>query len=320
MLIYVFKRIAQSVPTLLVIVFIVFSLLYITPGDPVLLIAGSSSEGISEEQRLKIEQEWGLDQSFLLRFWNFLSGAIQGDLGQSYATGQDVGSTVIAYLPATIQLTFLALLLSLLISVPLGVLSAVRPNSIWDRAASVIATVGISMPAFWVGLILMYTFSLQLGWFPSTGSINIRDAGLDGYVQRAVLPALTLALGMAATQMRVLRGSMLDVLGQDYVRFARSKGFSEIRLIVGHSLRNALIPLVTTMGTEIGGLLAGSVVIESIFSWPGVGRLMLTSIGKRDYPMIQGVTLIICVVYLIVNLLVDIAYAKVDPRIRVDNS
>ena len=315
---YIFRRILQSIPTLLAISFLIFSLLYITPGDPVELIAGEVGEKMTEEQRARVEQEWGLDKPFLERYFKFLFGAVRGDLGESYATGEDVFKTVLAYMPATLKLTAFAMLLSLCISLPLGLLAALKHNSVWDSLATALATVGVSMPRFWFGLVLMILFSQNLGWLPSIGSIDVASVGVGGFLKRIIMPAAALALSMAATQTRMIRSSMLEVLNQDYVRYARSKGLAERKVILRHALRNAMIPVITTLGAEIGALLGGSVVTESIFSWPGVGRLALNSISKRDYPMIQGVTLILCTVYLVINLLVDIVYAAADPRIRLD--
>ncbi|HHW25762.1 MAG TPA: ABC transporter permease [Firmicutes bacterium] len=312
---YVIRRTLQAIPTLLVISFLVFSLLYITPGDPVELILGTEDRKITPEQRAIVEAEWGLDKPFFERYVNFLARAIRGDLGTSYATGQDVFDSVMQRMPATLKLMAASMVLSLLISLPLGILAAIKHNSIWDSIATALATVGISLPRFWFGLVLIITFSLKLGWLPSMGSANL-DQGLGPFLKFLILPAASLALSMAAVQTRMIRSSMLDVLGQDYVRYARSKGLKERAVLYGHALKNAMIPVITTIGGEIGGLLGGAVVTEQIFSWPGVGRLTVNSITKRDYPMIQGITLLLCFSYLMINLIVDILYGFIDPRIR----
>ena len=292
---YILKRVLQAIPTLLVISFLIFSLLYITPGDPVELILGTEDGTVSEEQRVLVEQQWGLDKPFLVRYADFVINACKGDLGTSYATNQDVFDSIMVRMPATFTLAGFSMLLALLVSVPLGILAALKHNSIWDSLATALATIGVSLPKFWFGLVLMIFFSLKLGWLPSTGSADISQ-GLT----------------------RMIRSSMLDVLNQDYVRYARSKGLKERVVIWGHALKNAMIPVITVIGGEIGGLLGGAVVTESIFSWPGVGRLAVNSISKRDYPMIQGITLMLCISYLVINLLIDIIYAWVDPRIRLD--
>ncbi|MBE6011353.1 nickel ABC transporter permease [Anaeropeptidivorans aminofermentans] len=314
---YIIRRLLQAIPTLLVISFLVFSLLYITPGDPVEMILGTEDQRISEEQRVIIEKEWGLDKPFIIRYVDFVAKAVRGDLGFSYITGQPVFESVMIRMPATLILTAFSMALALIISVPLGVLAAIKHNSIWDSMATALATVGVSLPRFWFGLVLIILFSLKLGWLPSTGYADISQ-GIVPFLKFIIMPASSLALGMAATQTRMIRSSMLDVLNQDYVRYARSKGLREKIVIFRHAFKNSMIPVITIIGGEIGALLGGAVVTESIFSWPGVGRLAVNSISKRDYPMIQGITLCICISYLAINLLVDIIYAYVDPRIRLD--
>ena len=314
---YILRRLLQAIPTLLIISLLIFSLLYVTPGDPVDLILGTEDGTVSEEQRAVVEEQWGLGKPFLVRYVNFVVNACKGDLGTSYATNQDVFDSVMTRMPATLKLAAFSMLLALVVSVPLGILAALKHNSIWDSLATALATVGVSLPKFWFGLVLMIVFSLRLGWLPSTGSAELSE-GLGTFLSYIIMPAASLALGMAATQTRMIRSSMLDVLNQDYVRYARSKGLRERVVIWGHALKNAMIPVITVIGGEVGGLLGGAVVTESIFSWPGVGRLMMNSISKRDYPMIQGITLMLCISYLLVNLLIDIVYAWVDPRIRLD--
>ena len=314
---YILRRLLQAIPTLLIISLLIFSLLYVTPGDPVDLILGTEDGTVSEEQRAVVEEQWGLDKPFLVRYVNFVVNACKGDLGTSYATNQDVFDSVITRMPATLKLAAFSMLLALVVSVPLGILAALKHNSIWDSLATALATVGVSLPKFWFGLVLMIVFSLRLGWLPSTGSAELSE-GLGTFLSYIIMPAASLALGMAATQTRMIRSSMLDVLNQDYVRYARSKGLRERVVIWGHALKNAMIPVITVIGGEVGGLLGGAVVTESIFSWPGVGRLMMNSISKRDYPMIQGITLMLCISYLLVNLLIDVVYAWVAPRIRLD--
>jgi len=315
---YIARRLLQAIPTLLIISFLIFSLLYLTPGDPVELILGTEDAGISEVQREIVMREWGLDKPFIVRYFDFVIKAAQGNLGTSYITNQPVFESVMLRLPATMKLAACSMILSIMISLPLGIMAALNHNSALDAFATALATVGVSLPRFWFGLVLIIFFSLHLGWLPSTGSATIAEAGVVGFMKFMILPAASLALSMAATQTRMIRSSMLDVLGQDYVRYARSKGLKEKVVIWGHALKNALIPVITIVGGEIGGLLSGAVVTENIFSWPGVGRLVVNAISKRDYPMIQGATLCICVSYLMINLLVDVLYAWADPRIRLD--
>ena len=315
---YILRRILQAIPTLLVISFLIFSLLYLTPGDPIELIMGTEDEQISPEQRAIVEREWGLDKPFLVRYFNFIFNAARGDLGTSYVTSKPVFSSIMERYPATLRLAGSAMLLALLISLPLGITSALKHNSIIDSLATALATIGVSLPKFWFGLVLIITLSLKLHWLPTTATVNDMSQGFWPFFKAVIMPASSLALGMAATQTRMIRSSMLDVLNQDYVRYARSKGLKERSVIYGHALKNALIPVITVIGGEVGGMMGGAVVTESIFSWPGIGRLAVNSISKRDYPTIQGITLVMCISYMIVNLLIDIIYAWVDPRIRLD--
>lgn len=316
---YIVKRILVAIPTLLVISFLIFSLLYITPGDPVLLMLGSGdTQSVSEEQYLAVQKELGLDKPFWERYVDFITGALRGDLGTSYITGEDVFDTVMMRMPATLILTAAAVFVGILVAVPLGILAAVKHNSIWDSIATFLATIGVSLPKFWFGLVLIIYFSLKLKIFPSQGIAYIDQDGIGPFFAHLFLPAVSLGLGLAATQTRMIRSSMLEVLNQDYIRFAQSKGFKDKVVITRHAFKNAMIPVVTVLGGEIGSLLGGAVVTETIFSWPGVGRLAMNSISRRDYPMIQGNTLILCTIFLFINLLVDIIYAWLNPKIRLD--
>lgn len=316
---YIFKRILVAIPTLLIISFMIFSLLYITPGDPVLLMLGSGDiQSVSQEQYDAVRAELGLDKPFFERYMDFITGAVTGDLGTSYITGEDVFDTVMMRMPATLILTVASVLVGLLVAVPLGILAAVKHNSIWDSIATFLATIGVSLPKFWFGLVLIIYLSLRLKIFPSQGIAYIDRDGLGAFLSHLFLPAVSLGLGLAATQTRMIRSSMLEVLNQDYIRFAKSKGFKDKIVIIRHAFKNAMIPVVTVLGSEIGALLGGAVVTETIFSWPGVGRLAMNSIARRDYPMIQGNTLILCAIFLLINLFVDIIYAWLNPRIRLN--
>lgn len=316
---YIFKRILVAIPTLLIISFMIFSLLYITPGDPVLLMLGSGdTQSVSQEQYDAVRAELGLDKPFFERYMDFITGAVTGDLGTSYITGEDVFDTVMMRMPATLILTVASVLVGLLVAVPLGILAAVKHNSIWDSIATFLATIGVSLPKFWFGLVLIIYLSLRLKIFPSQGIAYIDRDGLGAFLSHLLLPAVSLGLGLAATQTRMIRSSMLEVLNQDYIRFAKSKGFKDKIVIIRHAFKNAMIPVVTVLGSEIGALLGGAVVTETIFSWPGVGRLAMNSIARRDYPMIQGNTLILCAIFLLINLFVDIIYAWLNPRIRLN--
>lgn len=316
---YIIKRLLQAIPTLLVISFLIFSLLYITPGDPVLIMLGTSdNQTMTEEEYQAAKHDMGLDRPMLVRYTEFLTGALRGDLGKSYITDEDVFDTIVSKMPATLILTLAAILIALAISIPLGILAAIRHNSVWDALATFLATIGTSLPKFWFGLVLIIFFSQNLHWLPSQGIAYPLEDGWLEFFRHLILPAASLSLGLAATQTRMIRSSMLDVLGQDYVRFARSKGLKERTVIIGHAMKNAMIPVVTVIGSEFGALLGGAVVTETIFSWPGIGRLAMNSINKRDYPMIQGNTLVMCAIFLFINLLVDIICAWLNPKIRLE--
>ncbi len=313
---YILRRVLQAIPTLIVISFLIFSLLYLTPGDPVYLMLGAGeSQSVSQEMYDQVREDLGLDDPFIVRYIDFISGAIRGDLGESYNSGQSVGEEVFKRMPATLVLTFAAVVIAILIAVPLGSAAAIKHNSFIDSIATFIATLGVSLPRFWFAIILIIVFSLNLGWFPSQGIGDMED-GLLNYLQHLFLPAFSLGLSLAATQTRMIRSSMLDVLNQDYVRFARSKGLKERAVLYIHVMKNSMIPVITVIGSAIGALLGGAVITESIFAWPGVGRLAVTAISRRDYPMIQGCTLILCTIFIVINLIVDIIYAWLNPRIR----
>lgn len=305
------------IPTLLIISFLIFGLLYLTPGDPVLIMLGAGeSQTITQEQYDKVKEDLGLNKPFMERYLDFVVNALRGDLGESYVTGKQVFDEIMLRIPATLALTFAAVAVGLLLAIPLGILAAKKHNSIWDNIATFLATIGVSLPKFWFALVLIIFLSLKLKLFPSSGIAYISEDGLLEAIRYITLPAFSLGIGLAATQMRMIRSSLLDVFDQDYIRFARSKGIAERKVVFSEALKNAMIPVVTVLGSEIGSLLGGAVVTESIFGWPGVGRLIVNSIGKRDYPMIQGATLVFCMLFLIINLLVDITYAWLNPRIK----
>ncbi len=278
------------------------------------MLGASETQNVDPAVYQAVRKQLGLDDPFLLRYFRFLANALRGNLGKSYITKEDVFQTVMKRMPATLELTLAALAISILVAIPLGMLAALKQNSIWDNAAVLLCTVGVSLPRFWFGLVLIIFFALKLGWLPSYGIAYMSD-GLGNVLKHLALPAISLGLSLAALLMRMTRSSMVEVLNEDYIKFARAKGLRERTVISVHALKNALIPVVTILGTEFGSLLGGSVVTETIFAWPGVGRLVVNSIQKRDFPMIQGSTLIICTGFLLVNLVVDILYTILDPRI-----
>jgi ABC-type dipeptide/oligopeptide/nickel transport system permease component len=302
---YIARRLLATIPVLLAVSLLVFSMLHLTPGDPVKLML--SEFQTSPEQIEKLRAQLHFDEPLPNQFGRFLGGALQGDLGISIRSKRPVADEIRDNLPSTLQLTLAGLLVAGVLGTTLGIVAAVRHRSWVDAGSMVVALFGVSMPSFWLGLILIFIFSLTLRWFPATGG---------GELRYLVLPALTLGLGAAAILARLTRSSMLEVLRREYVTTARAKGLREFWVIVNHALKNALIPMVTVFGLQFGQLMAGAVVIETVFSRPGIGRLIVDAILNKDFPLVQGVVLVVAVTYVLVNLLVDLTYALLDPRIR----
>ena len=290
---------------------ILFVLLKLTPGDPVLIILG---ERATAENYQALRHDLGLDDPLPIQYLHWVGHVAQGDLGKSIRSGTPVRDEIVDRLPATFQLGIAALLLGLVIAFPLGILSAVFRRSALGFVATAFSQIGVSLPGFFFGLILIYVFALQLRWFPPGSYTPFGDNPLE-WLRRLILPALTLSLFIAATQTRFIRSGLLDTLHQDYIRTARAKGFTEWAVLVRHALRNALIPSVTLLGLQIGFILEGAFIVESIFAWPGIGRLGFQALGARDYPTVQAVVLLAVFLFLVANLLVDIAYGYLDPRI-----
>ncbi len=313
MLAYLARRIVGLLPILLIMSVIVFGLIRLVPGDPIDVMYGS--EGMDAARRAALSHELGLDQPIVVQYARWIWRAVHGDLGNSYRAGMPVMALIGQRMPATLLLTGAALLISLLIAVPLGVLAAVRRNSWLDFSALGFAIFGISLPNFWAGMLLVLIFAVWLHWLPAIGYVSpAKDLGR--FLADLVLPALTLGWSLSGTTTRLARSSMLEELGKDYIRTARGKGLREKTVLVVHGLRNALIPLITMVGLQLGFLLGGVVVVEAVFAWPGIGLLVVDSIFARDYPVVQGVVLVIAVMVVLVNLLVDVLYTIVDPRIR----
>jgi peptide/nickel transport system permease protein len=306
------------IPLLLGISFIVFSLLNILPGDPVSIMLSSNPHITPDAETIaQLRAQYGLDQPLMTQYLIFLRNLLKGDLGTSMYTQQPVAVTILERMPATIQLALAALVISTAVAIPLGVISAVKQYSWIDHLCLVGSLVGISMPSFWLGLLLMLTFSLRLRWLPLSGMGYLHN-GLGDVLRHLIMPACTLGFGMAALLARVTRSSMLEVLGQDYIRTARAKGLHDKLVVYRHALRNAFIPILTVSGMQFGYLLGGSVIIETIFSWPGIGRLAVNSIMNRDLAVVQGTVLVFTLIFILINLLVDILYAAIDPRIQYD--
>lgn len=303
---YVLRRLVLIVPVLIGVSVVVFWMVRAIPGDPARVLAG---EAATQETVERIRAQLGLDQHPVVQYGIFVKNALQGDFGRSIRSRRAVVDEIRTRLRPTLELAAGSLFVALAIGVTAGVLSAVRPNSLVDAGSMFVALVGISMPVFWLGLMFMYMFSYQLEWLPTAGR---------GTWRHLILPATTLGLSSAAIIARMTRSSMLEVLRQDYVRTARAKGLHERIIVLKHAFRNALIPIVTVTGLQFGTLLGGAVLTESVFAWPGIGRLMVESIVSRDYPVVQGAVLVVALAFIIINLLVDILYAYVDPTIRYD--
>ena len=296
------------IPVILITSFLIFWAMSLTGGDPAMIVAG---EGATTEEIEAVREELGLNDPFMVRYFNYVKGMVTGDMGKSYVTKKDVFKTFMEKLPNTLMLGGAAVLIAIVIALPLGIYTAIHQNTWKDTAGMVFALFGTSMPNFWLGLMLIIIFSLKLGWLPSGGK-----GGFD----TLILPALTVGLGLAALITRTTRSSMLDVIRQDYMTTARAKGCSEKRVIFTHGLKNALIPIITAIGLQMSMVITGSVLAETVFSWPGIGRLVYDSIAKRDTPMVTG-SIILCSVFMcLINLFVDLVYAFFDPRIKAQYS
>ena len=301
------KRLLAAVPVLLGISVAVFLMMHLVPGDPAKMMLGELA--VQKEAVANLRRQLGLDDPIPVQYWRFLKGALHGDLGRSILENQPVARMIWQVLPSTIELTLAGLGIAVLLGGILGVTAAVRQNSWVDNASMVLALWGVSMPSFWMGLLLIFLFSLKLGWLPATG---------QGGFERLLMPAFTLGYVASAVIARLVRSSMLEVLRQDYVRTARAKGLADRLVVYRHALKNALIPVVTVLGLQFGALLGGAVVIETVFSRPGIGRLAVTSILSKDFQVTQGTVLMSAVFYTLVNMVVDFSYAVLDPRIRYD--
>jgi len=301
---YILRRIGEMLVVLLLMSIVVFVLSRLT-GDPVSLLL---SDYASDEDRARVTAELGLDKPIVNQYLSFLGNAITGDFGNSLMGDQRPAlELVMERLPASIKLALIAFIFSLVLGIPLGVIAASQHGTIWDTLARLLALIGQSVPAFWLGLVLMYFFSVELGWLPTSGY---------GDWRYFVLPVLTLGLFTASAVTRLIRNTMLDVLASDYIKLARLKGLPETTVVWKHALRNSLIPMLTFMGTFLATMITGAVVVETVFSWPGIGRLAFEAILNRDFPLIQAVVLMMTTLFIVINLLVDVSYAIVDPRIR----
>lgn len=310
---FLIRRVLQTLITLFVVSLISFTLSMVLPGDPSLSIVGS--EGASEAMVQNLRQELGLDRPIVVQYFKWLGALVSGDFGISIRTRAHVLTLFGQRLPVTLELLGLGILFSLLIAIPMGIFSALRPNTWVDTAGTVIAVSGVAMPQFFLGMILILIFSIWLGWLPSSGYVSPAD-NLIGNLKGMILPAISLGSVVAAEIMRQLRSSMLEVLNEDFVQTARAKGVPEFQVIIRHVLRNALIPVVTLLGMRIGRLIGGIVIIEVVFSLPGIGRLLMNAVLFNDFPVLQTGVLLVALAVTLLNLLADVSYSFLDPRIR----
>ena len=305
---YLISRLLMAAWVLFGVTSLVFFLIHWVPGDPVEVMLGESASAVDREA---LRHALGLDRPLLEQWWSFLSGVVTLDLNVSLYHRQPVIELLSARYMATLELALIAFVIAIVIAIPMGIIAAARQGTVWDHTAMGFSLLGISIPNFWLGPLLVLVFSLQLGWFPVSG----REGAAS-----VVLPAITLGASLAAILSRMVRSSLLEVLGEDFIRSARARGLSNRQVLVRHALRNAWLPVLTLLGMQVGALLGGAVITETIFNWPGLGSLLVESIQRRDYPVVQGCVLLISLSYVLINLLTDLLYARVDPRIRLEHS
>jgi peptide/nickel transport system permease protein len=309
---YIVRRLIALLPVLLVVATVGFFLIHLTPGDPAVVILGPDA---TQEELNNLRQILGLDKPLMVQLYRWYARTLRGDLGDSIYLHRPVAQAIIERLEPTVLLTLLSLLIGVVIGVPTGIIAAVRRNTWVDQASMGVALLGVSIPSFWMALNLILVFAVYLRLFPVSGYVPLNQS-VAGAIRSLILPAMTLGFSASALIARMTRSSMLEVLGQDFIRTARAKGNPERRVIYRHALRNAMIPTVTVIGLAMGLLLAGAIVIETVFALPGVGRLVISSVQRYDYPVVQGILMFIAAIYVLVNLLVDIVYLYLDPRVK----
>lgn len=309
---YIVKRILNMIPTLFIVAVIVFLITRMIPGDPAAVMLGPQA---GAEEVKALSEKLGLDEPLHVQFLEYFGNIIQGDLGTSLAYSQPIIDLILERFPNTVILAISALLIAIIVGVPIGIIAATRQNSILDYAVTAVSLIGVSMPVFWLGVMLVLYFSVNLGWFPSTG-MGSMDEGFMNFIRHLILPSITLATIPTAQFARITRSSMLEVISKDYVKTARSKGLKEFVVICKHAFKNALTPLLTVMGLQISSLLGGAVLTETIFSWPGMGLLIMDAIEKRDFVVVQGTVLFVAFIFVTVNLVIDILYKVVNPKIN----
>ena len=306
------RRLLELLPTLFLVSVLIFGLQQLLPGDPALVMAGEEGDPEVVEQ---IRRQYRLDQPLPLQYLHWIGNVLQGDLGESMRIKQPVSQLIAEKLPVTLQLGTMAMLFALLIGIPAGIVSAVRKGTAWDTAANVLALAGLSTPNFWLGIMMIFLFSVSLGWLPASGYVSLLEDPLQS-LATTVMPAFVLGSGIAAVLMRHMRSSLLQAMAADYVRTARAKGLLERQVVLRHGLRNALTPVITLGALEFGTLLSGAVLTEQVFSIPGLGKLIVDAVFNRDYAVVQGVVLVTATVYILLNLLADVLYVLANPRLR----
>ena len=309
---YLINRLLWAIPVMLLVSILVFSLIHFIPGDPVVTMLGSTASYDTIEA---IRSKLFLDRPVIVQYFMWLGNVLKGDLGNSIVTGEPVSKVIFSRLPATVILAFTSLLIAAIIAIFSGITAAHKRNTIWDISAMFFSVLGISIPAFWLGIMFIILFALALGWLPAMGYVSFFESPIQA-VRHLAIPALSLGLINAGYLTRVIRTKMLDVLGQDYINMARAKGVKESVVVYRHAFKNASIPIVTVIGIQLAKLMGGTIIVELIFAWPGIGRLVLQAINSRDYPVVQGVVLISAFIFVLMNLIVDLIYRVLDPRVE----
>ncbi|WP_461811218.1 nickel ABC transporter permease [Faecalimonas sp.] len=315
MLKIILKRILQLIPVLFIVIAIVFTVTRLIPGNPAMIILGPQA---SVEAVEKLTEELGLNESIPKQFAMYLGGVLKGDFGTSYRYNQPVLDLLLEKLPNTLYLTVASIIIALLIGIPVGIISAVKQYSIFDYTAMFGALIGVSIPSFWLGLMLVLIFSVNLGWLPSIGMGEMAN-GIGDMLKHLILPAFCLSTGSMAEFARITRSSMLEVINQDYIKAVRAKGIKENKVIIKHALKNAMPPIITVIGMRFSFLMGGAILVETIFTWPGMGRLIVDAIGNKDYAVIQGCVLFMAIFYVLINLIVDIIYTYLNPKVSYEN-
>lgn len=313
---YILRRIAQAIPIALLTSLVVFLMLHLAPGDPVTMILGAKSRDYSQEDFDRVRATLGLNKPLLQQYVEWLWRIVRGDFGDSYYMRRDIMGLIIERMRATSLLALGAMVVSIPMGLGAGVISALKRGTLFDRAINAIVVAGVAVPTFALGLFLIVGFGVELGWLPTGGMTSFGDGSTIDRLKHLILPSIALGVGPAAIIARLTRSAMLETLNQDYVRTARAKGLREQVVVTRHAFRNVLIPVITVIGLQIGSLLGGAVLVEIVFSWPGMGELIINGITQRDYPVVQASVLVVAMIFIVINIIVDVLYAVVDPRVR----